>query len=153
MELSRLNDVCDLDSATCKIDDPTTGDYAFSLVIAGPMHASTRAHAESEGRSLAHQGKRLGSMQKAMDARAETILTDSDVAIAKQVKNLMARTLDWKDVTQDGKPIPYDAKQMQEWYEKHTWLRDAVILFIGDSLNFLNVSSTNSSSTPSTNSN
>ena len=82
-------------------------------------------------------------MQKAVDALAETFLTDTDLAASKQVKTLTARTLDWKDVTKDGQQIPYDPKQMQSWYEQHTWLRDAVFAFIGEPRNFLPKISTN----------
>lgn len=137
MEIAKINEAADLDSAWCEVDDPRTGDYAFSLLIAGPKHSNTRAFAESEGRSLAHQGKRLGNIQKAMDARAEMILTDSETAVARQVASLMARTLDWKDITNDGAQVPFDAGQMRAWYEQHTWLRDAVFVFMGEPCNFL----------------
>lgn len=143
MDISKINVVEDLESAVCPINHPSSGEYLFSFVIAGPTHTNTRKHAESEGRGLAHQGKALGNMQKAMDARTEAVLTDTDVAISKQVKTLLARTLDWKDVTADGKPVPFDPKQVKEWYESRAWMRDAVFTFIGESRNFVKGSSGN----------
>lgn len=149
MDIAKIGEVRDLESAVCQIVDGR-GEYLFSLVIAGPTHPNTRQHAESEGRSLAHQGKRMGSMQKAMDARTETFLTDTDIATQKNVRTLMARTLDWIDVTDADKPIPFDPKQMQAWYEGLRWLRDQVNEFMGESRNFQMTSSTNSPTTPST---
>lgn len=152
MEISKFDEVEDLESSIFAIDDPRDGEYQFSLVIAGPTHPNTRRYAESEGRSLAHQGKQLGTIQKAIDARTAVNLTDTEISVARNVKGLLARTLDWKDVTSSGAPIPYDAKQMQTWYEDKAWLRDAVFSFLSDSRNFVRGSSTNSSSTPSTSS-
>jgi hypothetical protein len=152
MDISKVDAVQDLDSAVCEINDDR-GEYLFSLVIAGPTHANSRKHAESEGRSLAHQGKAMGNIQKAIDARTEGVLTDTDLAVSKQVKTLMARTLDWVDITDKGKPIPFDPKIVKAWYEEKAWLRDRVFTFIGESRNFVKGSSNSSSPTPSTSSN
>lgn len=148
-----IDDVIDLESALCPIDNPNTGEYWFSIVVAGPTHPNTRAHSESEGRSLAHQGKALGGLQKAMDSRTEKILTDTDLAVSKHVKTLMARSLGWKDVTDNDKPLAYDAKILLGFYEKHAWLRDAVFAFMGDARNFLGSKSTSLSPALSTSSN
>ena len=136
MDIAKINEVRDLESAECEVVDGN-GERLFSLTIAGPTHARTRQHTESEGRGLAHASKKLGGFQKAIDARTETFLTDSDIAVEKTVRTLMARTLDWKDVTDKGEPIPYDPKQMEAWYVQHAWLRDQVNAFIGDPRNFL----------------
>ncbi len=92
-------------------------------------------------------------MQKAIDARMETSLTDSDVLLRRTVSGLLARTLGWIDVTEKGTPIPYDPKVMQIGYENQNLLREQVIAFIADPRNFSSGSSTTSSPTPSTSSN
>lgn len=153
MDIKKVETLRDVESAVCEINEPKSGDYWFSLIVAGPSHPRAREYSESEGRSLAFQGKRLGDMKKAMDARAEVVLTDSEKAVGNLVKHLMARTLDWKDVTDGGKPLPFDPKLMQAWYTDSQYLRDVVLAFIGDARNFTKGSLTTSSAAPSSSSN
>jgi len=151
MDIAKINAAQDLESATCEIFAPDSGDYLFSFVMAGPTHPKTRQLTESEGRGLAHQSKRSGGMQKAIDSRLETLLTDSDAALEKQVKGLLARTLDWLDVTDGGNAKSFDAKQTEVWYREKSWLRDQVMTFLNEPKNFTKSSATTSSPTSSTN--
>ena len=136
MDLSELDSIIELESADCVVTDPTSGDTLFTLVMAGPEHAKTLAYRSGEGARTAARGKRAGGFLKALEARAEELITDPEEARDREVDELCSRTLDWKGVTDNGANVPFDAKVVATLYRSKRWLREQVSGFLSDTKNW-----------------
>lgn len=117
---------------------PETGEpLGARIILVGPEDAKRkRLETERLGRSLqlAFQGRR-GKRQ------------DPDEAWDKDTEYLVACTVGWEGIAEDGKPIAFSSGEARKLYAnpKLGWLRRAVDSFLQDPLNFIKSSAQDSS--------
>jgi hypothetical protein len=136
MDISKVDEIVELDEAELQVTDPISGDPMFRLLLAGPDHVKSQAARVNENRRVLAGAKRAGGVVKAFEAQIESSLSDPEDALDREVRHLVARTLNWKDVEKDGVPIPFDAKVIEGLYRGKSWLREQVNDFLGAAKNF-----------------
>ncbi|MBZ4402548.1 hypothetical protein, partial [Myxococcus sp. AS-1-15] len=138
-----LSSIRHRDSAEVSIHHPLTGAPTGVVVILASADSAVGRTAERELRERSLTRLQLGNRSAAAGARE----IESDA-----VELLVRRTLGWRGLVEDGKPVSFSPDAAQRLYTEHPWLRRQVDDAQADRARFFEASPSSSSATPDTSS-
>lgn len=97
---------------------PLDGPTGFKITLASAEHPATKR-----------------AIREALDRRMRTKGAPSlDEDEAEGIKILVARTLGWEGLEDDGEPVPFTPEAAQALYSQdgHLWLRKQLMAALGD---------------------
>lgn len=142
MDISRFNTVDQSEAGSwLKLKDwDMVTEIGAEILVLGPDSAEANAISmEQERKSrevLADIMTRKGPGAK--------VKIDEESKTARDVDMAVRITKDWKDIDWDGKKFPYSKANAVQLYSKSPFIRDQVLSFYNDRLNFTKPESPNS---------
>ncbi|QQR47746.1 hypothetical protein JKA73_17570 [Myxococcus xanthus] len=131
------------DSTTVEILHPATGDATGMKVVVYGVDSATYRDAD---RAL--RNRRLHKLQHS--GRQTKITAEGTEADGLEL--LVRCTASWEGFMENGQLLPFTKDNARRVYEEHRWLRRQVDEAVTDAASFFGKSPSNSSASPSTNS-
>lgn len=107
-----------------------------TLVVRHPQTGmETDITIELAGTDTAAYKKAVGAITKRANKRKNKVSTEEVEEMS--IELLVAATVDWKNLEEGGKKLPFSKENATKIYSSIPWLRKQVDAFVGDEQNFL----------------
>lgn len=133
MDFGKINTADDSNlGATHHVIDPYTEEPAYVRIGKEDVPVTIKVLGPDSDQMRKFQGTMLKSMMKKRKAGM-----DADELERKMVSQLVEATVSWTGVMQNGEELECTRENARALYEKHSWLREQLMTFQQDRMNFL----------------